>query len=113
MKPTSTSKVSVIHGGLFYVFFAEISLLRKKMPVLPRVYAENRKEPYGIKKGKTSKLKPKLSPSNSDDKISYSSSNKKVATVNSKGIITAKKKGKTIITVKSGKKTVRCKIRVK
>ena len=83
------------------------------MPVLPRVYAENRKEPYGIKKGKTSKLKPKLSPSNSDDKISYSSSNKKVATVNSKGIITAKKKGKTIITVKSGKKTVRCKIRVK
>ena len=28
---------------------AEISLLRKKMPVLPRVYAENRKEPYGIK----------------------------------------------------------------
>ena len=26
-----------------------ISLLRKKMPVLPTVYAENRKEPYGIK----------------------------------------------------------------
>ena len=27
----------------------EISLLRKKMLVLPTVYAENRKEPYGIK----------------------------------------------------------------
>ena len=66
-----------------------------------------------IKKGKTSKLTPKLSPSNSDDKISYSSSNKKVATVSPKGIITAKKKGKTTITVKSGKKTVRCKVTVK
>lgn len=30
-------------------FHTEISLLRKKMPVLPTVYAENRKEPYGIK----------------------------------------------------------------
>lgn len=28
---------------------SEISLLRKKMPVLSTVYAENRKEPYGIK----------------------------------------------------------------
>ena len=30
-------------------FYTEISLLRKKMPVLPSVYAENRKESYGIK----------------------------------------------------------------
>lgn len=28
---------------------AEISLLRKKIPVLLTVYVENRKEPYGIK----------------------------------------------------------------
>lgn len=28
---------------------AEISLLRKKIPILPTVYAENCKEPYGIK----------------------------------------------------------------
>ncbi len=34
-------------------------------------------------------------------KVSYSSSNKKVATVSSKGVITAKKAGKTTITVKS------------
>lgn len=35
------------------------------------------------------------------DKITYDSSNKKVATVNKNGVITAKKKGTTIITIKS------------
>ena len=66
-----------------------------------------------LKKGKTSKLKPKRTPSNSDDKISYSSSNKKVATVNAKGIVTAKKKGSAVITIKSGKVKIICKVTVK
>lgn len=66
-----------------------------------------------IKLKKTYTLKPKLSPSNSEEKITYSSSNKKVATVSSKGKITAKKKGTTVITVKSGKKTAKCKVTVK
>ena len=66
-----------------------------------------------LKKGKTSKLKPKKAPSNSDDKISYSSSNKKVATVNARGIITAQKKGSTVITIKSGKSKITCKVTVK
>ena len=66
-----------------------------------------------IKKGKSYTLKPKRNPSNSDEKITYSSSNKKVATVNSKGKIVAKKKGKAVITVKSGKIKVRCTVTVK
>lgn len=58
-------------------------------------------------------LKPIRSPLTSTEKITYKSSNSKVASVNSKGQITAKKKGTTIITVKSGKKTVKCKVTVK
>lgn len=58
-------------------------------------------------------LKPALSPLTSTEKITYKSRNSKVASVNSKGQIAAKKKGTTIITVKSGKKTVKCKVTVK
>ncbi|RHQ93388.1 cell adhesion protein [Ruminococcus sp. AF21-42] len=66
-----------------------------------------------LKKGKSITWKVKLNPSNSDDKITYTSSNKKVAAVDSKGKITAKGKGTAIITVKSGKVSVKCKITVK
>lgn len=58
-------------------------------------------------------LKPVLYPLTSTEKITYKSSNSKVASVNSKGQITAKKKGTTVITVKSGTKTVKCKVTVK
>ena len=45
--------------------------------------------------------------------MKYSSSNKKVVSVSSKGVIKAKKKGKATITVKSGKKTYKIKVTVK
>ncbi|MDO4297402.1 MAG: Ig-like domain-containing protein [Lachnospiraceae bacterium] len=66
-----------------------------------------------LKKGKTKTLKPILTPKTSKEKVTYSSSNKKVATVSSKGKITAKKKGTAVITVKSGKISVKCKVVVK
>ncbi|MCD7841998.1 MAG: Ig-like domain-containing protein [Lachnospiraceae bacterium] len=66
-----------------------------------------------IKKGKTYTIKPVISPITSVQKVTYSSSNKKVATVNSKGKITAKKKGTATITVKSGSKSVKIKVTVK
>lgn len=47
------------------------------------------------------------------EKATYSSSNKKVATVNKKGIVKAKKVGKATITVKVGKQKMKCKITVK
>jgi hypothetical protein len=48
------------------------------------------KKKVSVNKGKTLKLTPVLSPQTSQEKISYSSSNKKVATVSSKGVITAR-----------------------
>ena len=57
-----------------------------------------------LKKGAKLSLKPSMTPITSTQKFTYKSSNKKIATVSSKGVITAKKAGKAKITVKSGKK---------
>ena len=77
----------------------------KKISGVARTLRLNRKQ--------KATLKPIRSPLTRTEKITYKSSNSKVASVNSKGQITAKKKGTTIITVKSGKKTVKCKVTVK
>lgn len=57
-----------------------------------------------LKKGKKQTLKPVITPITSQQKITYSSNNKKVVSVNSKGQITAKKKGRAKITIRSGNK---------
>ena len=66
-----------------------------------------------IKKGGKYKLKPVLNPLTSQDKLKYTSSNKKIATVDKKGNIKAKKTGTAKITVQSGKKKVVCQVTVK
>ena len=50
-----------------------------------------------IKKGKTTTIRSKATPAG---KVTYTSSNKKVAAVNSKGVVNGIKKGKATITVK-------------
>ena len=49
---------------------------------------------------------------NLTDKITWKSSNTKVASVNSKGVVTAKAKGTAVITAKIGKKKYKCKVKV-
>lgn len=66
-----------------------------------------------MKSGKSYLLKPVLAPSNSTEKKTYTSGNKKVATVSATGKIIAKGKGTTTITVRSGKISARCKVTVK
>ena len=58
-------------------------------------------------------IKPVLTPLTSADKIAYKSSNAAVVAVNAKGQVTAKKKGTAVITVKSGTKSVTCKVTVR
>ena len=60
-------------------------------------------------KGKTTTLKVK----GTKKKVKWSSSNKKIATVSSKGKVTAKKVGKCTITAKVNGKKYKCKIIVK
>lgn len=59
-----------------------------------------------LKAGKTTTLKPVLKPFTSQEKITYTSSNKRVVTVNSKGVLKAVNKGTARITVKSGKQKI-------
>lgn len=67
-----------------------------------------------LKKGQNETLKVSRNPIGASDKIFWKSSNKKVAAVNSKGKITAKKKGSCTITVRSASgKTAKCKVTVK
>lgn len=57
-----------------------------------------------LKKGQKYTIGKIRTPITTTDKITYKSSNKKIAAVNSQGKITAKKAGKAKITVKSGSK---------
>lgn len=66
-----------------------------------------------ISKGKSFKIKAIATPKNTDEKITFKSSNKKVATVTSKGVVKGLKKGAATITVQSGSKKMTCKVTVK
>lgn len=93
--------------------------LKKKIPVTVQKTTVRTTKITGVpasvkmKKKQKITLKPSLKPLTSGEKITYKSSNTKIASVNNKGQITAKKAGKAVITVTSGRKSVRCKVTVK
>lgn len=70
------------------------------------------KKSISLAVNKTVKLVARVEPVTSTQKITYRSSNRNVAVVSSKGIITAKKKGITIVTVESGNKRLKVKVKV-
>ena len=68
------------------------------------------KKTLTIKAGKKATIKAATMP---NSKVTYKTSNKKVATVTNKGVVKGVKKGKAVITVKANGKTVKVKITVK
>jgi lysozyme len=60
-----------------------------------------KKKRITLKKGKTYKIKATVSPATVYDKLKYASNRKKVASVNAKGVVRAKKKGSAVITIKT------------
>ena len=63
--------------------------------------------------GKKFELAGVTNPITAGEKVKYKTSDKKIAAVNSKGVVTAKKKGTAVITVTAGKKKVEVKVTVK
>ncbi len=67
-----------------------------------------------IKKGKKRKISYELPQGSTSSKITFSSSNKKIAAVSSAGVVKAKKKGKCTITLRTfNGKSAKVKIKVK
>lgn len=116
-KKKGTAKITVKLASGYTTWFK----VKVQAPVVKTTSLKVTDKATGAKVGKkvTLSRKAKLSlstvvaPVTSKQKVTYSTSNKKVATVSSKGVITAKKKGTATITVKSGSKSVKIKVKVK
>ena len=119
VKVTQKGKIKAIKKGKATVTISLQSGLTYKIKVkvqkgaVKAISMENVPATLTVKKGKTKTLKPVLSPFTATSKITYKSSNKKVATVSAKGKIKGVKKGTCTITVKSGKAKVGVKVTVK
>ena len=98
-KETGTAKVTITLA----------SGLQKEIPVkvqksdVKTTKISGLKKKLTLKEGKTAVLQPVIVPITSQDKVVYKSLNEGIAGVNAKGVVEAKKKGKTKITVISGK----------
>ena len=106
-KGTATLTVTLVSGKKLK---AKVKVQKGTVRTLKVLVKERSKS---LKKGAKYQIKASVLPLTSQEKITYSSSNKKVATVDKKGKVVARKKGKAVITVKSGKKKVTVKITVK
>ena len=111
-----TGKITAVKPGT-----ATITIKSGKKKTTVRVKVEGvkttkltaNKTTLTLNRGKSFNWKVTKTPTNSSEGITYWSSNKNIATVNSSGKITAKKKGTTTINAKSGSKTVNVKVTVK
>ena len=117
LKAGKTATITVqLQSGLkksFKVKVQKKNVATKSLKVVNVSTGKKVSSKVSLKRKQTLKLAATVSPITSKEKVKYSSSNKKVASVSSKGVIKAKKKGKATITVKSGKKTYKIKVTVK
>lgn len=105
-KKAGTAKITVKSGSKKFV-------IKVTVPKIAPTDMKGVSPEKTLKKGKSFTIKAKLMPLGAEAKVTYKSSDKKVATVNSKGKVVAKKKGTAVITVKAGKVSRQCKITVR
>lgn len=107
-KGTATITVTSANGAT-----AKVRVQVQKKKVVTKSLKMSKKK-ITLAKGKKAKLQVVRKPLTGVEKLTFSSSNRKVATVTRKGVVTAKKKGKATITVRTAnnKKAV-CRITVK
>lgn len=105
-KKGGTAKITVKSGSIKFVVTVKVTDAKtQKINGVPSTKS--------IKAGKSFTIKATVTPKNSTEKITYTSSNKKVVTVTAKGVVKGLKKGTATITVKSGSKKKTCKVTVK
>jgi uncharacterized protein YjdB/uncharacterized protein YfaP (DUF2135 family) len=109
---TGAAKISLGFVLAFALFFSNIPVGSfagqdvAEVQAASKIKLNKKKLSLYVKNKATLKLK------GTKKKVKWSSSNKKVATVSKKGVVTAKKKGKATITAKVGKKKYKCQVTV-
>lgn len=104
-KKAGTTKITVTSGDEEVIVTVKVNGVKTtKLSGVP-----NSKK---LAKGKSFTIKATATPKNTDEKITYTSSNKKVATITSKGLVKGLRKGTAIITVRSGSKKITCQVTV-
>lgn len=110
---TVTVKLQSGKKASFKVKVQKIDVVTKSLKVINKGTKKATGKNVLLKRGQTLELSAVVIPVTTGQKTVYSSSDKKIATVSSKGVIKAKQKGKTVITVKSGKKLYKIQVTVR
>ena len=110
---TITVKLASGKKARFKVKVQKTAVATKSIKVTNTATGKNQGKKATMKRGQSLKLKAALTPVTSLQKVTWSSSNKKIVTVSKSGVIKAKKKGRATITVKSGNKKYKIRITVK
>ena len=110
---TITVKLASGKKASFKVKVQKPAVATKSIKVTNAATGRNQGKKATLKRGQSLKLKAALTPVTSLQKVTWSSSNKKIVTVSKSGVIKAKKKGRATITVKSGNKKYNIRITVK
>ena len=106
---TGTAKITVtLKSGKKSTLEVKVQISRVKTKRISGI-----KKSMVLKNSQKMIIKPIISPLTSQEKITYTSFDKKIATVSKNGVITAKKKGNTKIKIKSGSKTCIITVKVK
>ncbi len=92
-KRKGSAKITATAGGKSVTCKVTVKTAPRKITVTPKTKS--------LKKGKTFTIKVKLPKNTASNKITFTSKNKRVATVSAKGKVKGIKKGKTTITIKT------------
>ena len=105
-RKVGTAKITVTSGSKKFIVTVKVTKIKTtKLTGVPKTKT--------VSRGKTFTIKAVATPRNTDEKVTYKSSNSRIATVNSKGVVKGVKKGTAVITVQSGSKKLTCKVTVK
>lgn len=105
-RKVGTAKITVTSGSKKFIVTVKVTKIKTtKLTGVPKTKTLSRRKTFTIKAVAT--------PRNTDEKVTYKSSNSRIATVNSKGVVKGVRKGTAVITVQSGSKKLTCRVTVK